>query len=99
MSQALTTTDRVPVGGGTILAAHGVVLTQPVEGTFLAFDSTCPHRGCAVRAVAAGLINCFCHGSRFRIADGSVAGGPAAEPLRPRAIVVVDGEIRLTGDG
>jgi Rieske Fe-S protein len=48
-----------------------------------------------VRAVAAGTINCFCHGSRFRISDGSVAGGPAEGPLAPRRIVVRDGTISL----
>jgi len=94
---ALTSTDAVPVGGGTILPAHGVVVTQPVEGTFVAFGTTCPHRGCAVRAVAAGTINCFCHGSRFRISDGSVAGGPASEPLRRLAVVVDGGVVRLVG--
>ena len=87
-------TNRVPVGGGTILP-DGVVVTQPVEGTFVAFSSTCPHRGCTVRAVAAGTINCFCHGSRFRIGDGSVAGGPAEEPLRRLPVAVVGEEIRV----
>lgn len=79
----------VPVGGGVIV--DEVVITQPVAGTFVAFDATCPHLGCAVRAIAAGTINCFCHGSRFRIADGSVAGGPAPAPLTPLP-VEVDGE-------
>lgn len=94
MSETLTTTDRVPVGGGTILP-DGVVVTQPVAGTFVAFSSTCPHRGCTVRAVAAGTINCFCHGSRFRITDGAVVGGPAQEPLRRLAVAVVGEEIRV----
>lgn len=91
----ILTTDRVPVGGGMIVAECGVVVTQPVEGTFVAFSTTCPHRGCAVRAVAAGTINCFCHGSRFRIADGAVVGGPAEEPLRRLPVTVVGAEIRV----
>lgn len=91
----VTTTDAVPVGGGVIVPAHGVVVTQPVAGTFRAFSSTCTHLGCAVRAVAAGTISCFCHGSRFRITDGSVAGGPAPEPLPERRITVVAGSIHL----
>jgi Rieske Fe-S protein len=48
-----------------------------------------------VRAVAAGAISCFCHGSRFRIADGAVVGGPAPEPLAPVAVAVVDGMVVL----
>jgi len=91
----VTTTAAVPEGGGTIFPAVGVVITQPSAGTFVGFDITCPHRGCAVRAIAAGTINCFCHGSRFRISDGSVVGGPAQRPLPRRAIVVQDGLIRL----
>ena len=43
-----------------------------------------------------GTIKCPCHGSAFRIADGSVATGPAARPL-PAAGVTLDGDtIRLT---
>ncbi|HWM59403.1 MAG TPA: Rieske (2Fe-2S) protein [Pseudonocardia sp.] len=88
-------TAEVPEGGGVIIAAAGVVITQPAAGDYVAFGSTCPHRGCTVRAVAAGTINCFCHGSRFRITDGSVAGGPATEPLPRRPITVRDGMISL----
>jgi Rieske Fe-S protein len=91
----VTTTDAIPVGGGTVFPAHGVVITQPTPGVFLAFSTTCTHQGCTVRAVAGGTINCFCHGSRFRITDGSVAGGPATRPLPRLPIVVADGVIRF----
>lgn len=91
----VTTTSAIPVGGGAIFPAHGVVITQPTAGEFLAFSSTCTHQGCAVKAVAGGTINCFCHGSRFRIADGSVAGGPAPEPLPRRPITVTGDAIHL----
>ena len=87
--------DAVPVCGGVILAAHGVVVTQPSEGVFAAFSATCTHLGCTVRAVAGGTINCFCHGSRFRITDGSVAGGPAPRPLPRVPLTVADGLIEL----
>lgn len=97
MTDAITPAAAVPVGGGKIFAEHGVVITQPVAGTFVAFSAICPHRQCVVRAVAAGTINCFCHGSRFRISDGSVVGGPADGPLSPRDIVVIDGMIALSG--
>ena len=97
MHVSITATSAIPVGGGVIFAQHSVVITQPAAGTFVAFSSVCPHRQCAVRAVAAGTINCFCHGSRFRITDGSVAGGPAQEPLARVDIVVADGSIALAG--
>lgn len=91
----VASTDDVPLGGGVIVPAHHVVITQPEPGVYRGFDSTCPHRGCTVRAIAAGTINCFCHGSRFRITDGSVAGGPAGSPLRPRPLRVEGGRITL----
>lgn len=94
--QLVTSTTAIPVGGGVVFAELGVVITQPTLGSFVGFDSTCPHRGCNVRAVAAGTINCFCHGSRFRIADGSVAGGPARQPLVRRPIVIREGTISLS---
>ena len=85
--------EAIPVGGGVIV--DGVVVTQPVAGTFAAFDATCPHLGCAVRAIAAGTVNCFCHGSRFRIADGSVAGGPAKAPLTGLPVEVDGATVRI----
>ena len=93
MGTPLVALDAVPVGGGVIVAAHGVVVTRPGPDEVLAFATLCPHRGCQVRAVAAGTINCFCHGSRFRIADGAVVGGPATEPLTPVPVTVVDGAV------
>ncbi len=93
--EALVAAADVPVGGGVILGERGVVVTQPAEGEFRAFGAVCPHRECVVKSIAAGTINCLCHGSRFRIADGSVAGGPSPAPLPPRDIAVVDGVVTL----
>jgi Rieske Fe-S protein len=87
----LAKTSEIPVGGGKIFAQKGVVVTQPVAGTFAAFSTVCTHQGCAVEKVENGTINCLCHGSKFKIADGSVAGGPAPKPLA-RKKVTVDGE-------
>lgn len=85
----------VPVGGGAILADQQVVVTQPVAGTFAAFGTTCPHQGCTVNEVAGGTINCPCHGSRFRVADGSVAQGPATTGLQRRQTSVANGTVQV----
>ncbi len=95
MAEFMVAASDVPVGGGVIDAASGVVLTQPTAGEFVAFDATCPHRGCLVRAVAAGTVNCFCHGSRFRITDGAVVGGPAPAPLTRLDVVVTDAVVAV----
>ena len=88
---ALVATADVPVGGGVIVAASQVVVTQPSEGDFKAFSSTCTHQGCQVSSVSDEQIVCACHNSRFSIADGSVLGGPATAPL-PEVTVSVSGD-------
>lgn len=89
----LVALSAVPLGGGVIVAEHGVVVTRPADDDVAAFRTLCPHQGCQVRAVVAGTINCFCHGSRFRIADGAPVGGPATRPLTPVPVAVVDGMV------
>ncbi|MFE3491810.1 Rieske (2Fe-2S) protein [Streptomyces sp. NPDC059175] len=93
--EPLGTTGEVPEGGGKVFAAQKVVVTQPVQGDFKAFSAICTHQGCTVNEVANGTIDCPCHGSRFRITDGSVARGPAQRPLAPKRITVSGNEIRL----
>jgi nitrite reductase/ring-hydroxylating ferredoxin subunit len=93
---ALVATADVPVGGGVVFADRDVVVTQPAAGTFKAFTATCTHQGCKVTEVANGTINCPCHGSRFAIADGAVADGPAPKPLAARTITVADGAVTLS---
>jgi Rieske Fe-S protein len=88
-AEVLVATADVPVGGGVI--AGGVVVTQPTEGEFRGFSSTCTHQGCQVASVADGVISCPCHGSRFSAEDGSVRNGPATAPL-PEVSVAVEGE-------
>ncbi|WP_410633066.1 Rieske (2Fe-2S) protein [Amycolatopsis sp. cmx-4-83] len=85
----------IPVGGGKVFADKQVVVTQSAAGTFAAFSAVCTHQGCTVDAVADGTINCPCHGSKFKIADGSVANGPASQPLPKKAVTVTGGKVTL----
>ncbi len=84
----LATTSQIPVGGGDILAAQKIVITQPQSGTFKAFSAVCTHEGCIVDAVSGGTIDCPCHGSKFSIVNGAVVNGPAPRPLPPVSIEV-----------
>ncbi len=92
----LAATSDIPVGGGKVFQDEKIVVTQPEAGSFKAFSATCTHAGCSVADVTGGTINCPCHGSKYRVADASVAGGPAPSPLPPRAITVENGSIRLS---
>jgi Rieske Fe-S protein len=85
----------VPVGGGKVFPDQQVVVTQPAKGTFACFTVVCTHAGCAVDEVKGGTINCPCHGSKFKIADGSVSAGPATSPLEKKTITVAGGKISL----
>jgi Rieske Fe-S protein len=91
----LAKTADIPVGGGQVFADQKVVITQPAQGDFKAFTAVCTHQGCTVSTVEGGTINCACHGSRFKVADGSVANGPAPSALAPKTIKVEGDAISL----
>lgn len=80
--------SEIPVGGGKVIGSAGVVVTQPVAGTFKAFTATCTHTQCTMANVSDGMINCGCHGSKFSAEDGSVANGPATQPLAAKHVTV-----------
>jgi Rieske Fe-S protein len=92
---AVASTSDIELGGGTIIADEGIVITQPTEGDFKAFDATCTHQGCQVGEVSDGTINCPCHGSQFSIEDGAPERGPATAPLKEVAITVKGDQIQL----
>ncbi|UQX00492.1 Rieske (2Fe-2S) protein [Streptomyces sp. RerS4] len=94
--KALVKASAVPVGGGVVLKDQKLVVTQPTAGSFRCFSAVCTHQGCLVDKVADGTIDCPCHNSRFKVADGAVAKGPATRPLPEQKITVAaDGAISL----
>lgn len=68
----------VPLG----LSVVGEVIVRRGETGVQAWRARCTHLGCRLDRIEGGEIVCPCHGSRFR-ADGSVAAGPAVNPLAP----------------
>jgi nitrite reductase/ring-hydroxylating ferredoxin subunit len=85
----------VPVGGGTILAAEKIVVTQPTKGQFKAFDINCTHKGCPVKSIEGDQIICPCHGSEFSITDGKPTKGPATAPLGNRTATVSGDQVSV----
>jgi nitrite reductase/ring-hydroxylating ferredoxin subunit len=92
---ALAKTSEIPEGGGKIITAQGVVVTQPTAGTFKGFTNICTHMNCPIANVEGGTINCTCHGSKYSIEDGSVKTGPATRPLAAKPIKVSGDSITL----
>ncbi|MDP9094373.1 MAG: Rieske (2Fe-2S) protein, partial [Actinomycetota bacterium] len=95
---ALTSVSAVSVGGGRQVidpvtqTPAWVLQLQP--GQITAFDATCPHQGCTVNFVSAGVgFACPCHGSRFD-AQGKLLAGPASRNLTPIAVMVSNGTVR-----
>jgi Rieske Fe-S protein len=93
--RVLAQTSEIPVGGGKVFPDDNVVIVQPQQGTIKGFSATCTHQGCTVGDVSGGTINCPCHGSKYHVADGTVANGPAEKPLSPINLKVDGTSIEL----
>jgi Rieske Fe-S protein len=88
--------SEVPVGGGAILAAEKLVVTQPTKGQFKAFSAICTHKACPVKSVEDGQIVCPCHGSHYSIEDGAPTSGPAQKPLAPKKVALAGTQLTIT---
>jgi nitrite reductase/ring-hydroxylating ferredoxin subunit/uncharacterized membrane protein len=66
-----------------------------------ALDDRCTHRGGPLHEgeVADGCVTCPWHGSRFRLADGSVERGPASSPQPVYETRVTDGRVEVRRAG
>lgn len=91
---ALTSVDKVPIGGGLVLG--NVVLTRDAQGDVRGYSATCTHQGCKVSGVSNGRIQCPCHGSAFSITDGAPQSGPAQKPLPGKTVALSGGQISVT---
>jgi Rieske Fe-S protein len=85
----------IPVGGGIVITARKVVLTQPAAGDVRAYTAVCPHQGCLVASVSDNVIVCPCHSSEFSAEDGSVLQGPATSGLSPVDVTVSGDQVTL----
>ena len=76
----------VPVGGSKAFPESKVIVSQPAAGRYVAFSAVCTHEGCTVNKIEGAEAVYPCHGSRFKVSDGTVAGGPAPSPLESATV-------------
>ncbi|WP_299412932.1 Rieske (2Fe-2S) protein [Acaryochloris sp. IP29b_bin.148] len=76
-----------------------LVILNPEDKTqVVAFKNQCSHQQCPVKWNAdGGTLDCGCHGSKFK-ADGTVANGPAKDPL-PTYEAKIEGDAVLVKAG
>ncbi|TFD58142.1 Rieske (2Fe-2S) protein [Cryobacterium suzukii] len=84
----------IPVGGSISATLEGkpILVSQPTEGSVIAFSAICTHQGCVVKP-GGSEFDCPCHQSRFNGATGEVLDGPAPSPLEKIAVHVTGGVV------
>jgi cytochrome b6-f complex iron-sulfur subunit len=91
-------TTLANTGGWALIQQARVLVVNLGNNTFSALTSVCTHSQCDRNwSFANDIFTCTCHGSRFRT-DGTVAQGPALQPLRsyPTNLVSTTLSISLT---
>ena len=75
------------------------VLLTRVDGVVCALENTCVHASGPLNegTVEHGEVVCPWHGSRFRLSDGAVLGGPATFPQPQFAARKVAGRVQIRG--
>ena len=98
-----TVTEAELADGRPVCARAGdvdVLIVRDADGVH-ALDNRCTHRGGPLHEgeVADGCVTCPWHGSRFRLADGSVERGPASSPQPLYETRVSDGRVEVRRAG
>ncbi|MGL5808723.1 MAG: Rieske (2Fe-2S) protein [Nocardioides sp.] len=92
----LGTTADIPVNGGKVFEDEKVVVVQPTEGEFKAYEAVCPHQKCVFTEVTDNTIKCGgCHKAEFASADGANTAGPNGSAATLPGL----GEVGITVDG
>ncbi len=82
-------------GGWMLLTDVRMLVLNTGNNNFNALTSVCTHEGCDRDwSFSNNIFTCACHGSRFN-PDGTVALGPATQPLRNYATSVDQGILTI----
>jgi len=93
---------ELPEGEPTsVVVGDTPVLLVRSGGMVRALHDRCSHRGCSLAEgrLDGDVIECTCHGSRFRLTDGAIERGPATAPQPVLEVREQGGriEVRLAG--
>ena len=92
--------DESDLAPGKLVGAQaeglGVLLVRDGDRIHALADR-CSHRGCSLHEgeLHDGAVTCPCHGSTFRIADGSIVKGPATAPQPTFEVRTRDGVVQI----
>ncbi|MHB8457211.1 MAG: Rieske (2Fe-2S) protein, partial [Acidimicrobiales bacterium] len=90
--------SEVPEGGHSVAKAGDVeLLLVRQDGELIALANRCSHAGMPLDPgkFEGGCVTCPAHGSVFRLADGSVACGPAASPQPTYEVRESEGRVEV----
>lgn len=93
--------DETALEEGTLAQGQAgtvAVLLARTNGRDYALADRCSHRGCSLhegRLNNDGTVTCPCHGSTFRLEDGSIAKGPATAPQPTFDVRRHDGSVQV----
>jgi len=95
-----TAGSEAALGDGSATSAHVAgadILLSRSGGRIYAVSDRCSHRGCSLHQgeIHDGLVTCPCHGSTFRLEDGSVVQGPATAPQPSYEVRVRNGDVQV----
>jgi 3-phenylpropionate/trans-cinnamate dioxygenase ferredoxin component len=76
------------------------VLLANINGKYHAIGNKCTHMQCTLTngELKGEIVQCSCHGSKFNVKTGKVAGGPAALPELVYEVRVADGKILIKAE-
>lgn len=78
-----------------LIEGREIALARLDQGTWVAFDNSCPHEDCPLAEgdLDGDRIICFCHSSIFDLRTGAVLEGPAEQPLSVYPVRIEHGEL------
>jgi len=83
-----------------VMVGNDPVALYKLDGKLYATTNICTHEQCTLddnHMMHGDVVECTCHGSQFKVSDGSVVVLPATEPLKTYLVSVEGEDVFLEG--